>query len=133
MQQQIDDLMILVATNTSRIEALRRRADRADDRADAAEQRADRMEADALTAREVLAELQADGVLSREHVAQLDQALVSSRRIGAAVGLLMANRQITDEEALEILKGLSQRTNRKLRDIAEDLLEAANRDALQEA
>ena len=61
-------------------------------------------------------------MLNQEHVAELQAALVSSRTIGAAIGILMANRQVGQEDALTILKETSQRTNTKLRDLAETLV-----------
>ena len=134
LQSQVDDLASQVASNGGRIDALADRADTADaradeteERADVAESRADQMQADSLVDRELIAQLHADGVLSRDHVAQLEKALVSSRVIGAAVGILMVSRQATQDEALTILKQTSQRANRKLNDVAADLVDAANR------
>ena len=42
----------------------------------------------------------------------------SNREIGVAVGILMANHQLTDEQAFDLLSRVSQRTNRKLRLVA---------------
>ena len=133
-QRQIDELVAQVATNRARIDALTDRADAAhlhadtaQERADVAETRADQMQADSLLDRELIAQLQADGVLSRDHVAQLQKALLSSRHIGAAVGILMATRRVTQDEALAILKETSQRSNRKLHDVATELVEAVDR------
>ena len=132
MQQRIDDLLALLATNGARIDSLQDRADVAEERADVAEQRADQMQAASLVDREMIAELQVDGVLSRDHVAQLEKALMSSRVIGAAVGILMASRQVTQDRAFAMLSEASQRSNRKLHDRAADLVETANRgDLLQ--
>ena len=72
--------------------------------------------------RELIAALQADGVLHQEHVAELQAALTSSRTIGAALGILMSSRNLTQEEALVVLKETSQRTNTKLRDLAQTLV-----------
>jgi hypothetical protein len=55
-------------------------------------------------------------------VATLEQALTTNRRIGAAIGVVMAMEKVTYEGAFDILKRASQHTNRKLRDIAEDVL-----------
>jgi hypothetical protein len=106
LQRQIDELVAQVASNRARI---------------------DQIQADSLVDRELIAQLQADGALGRDHVAQLEKALLSSRQIGAAVGILMGSRQVTQDEALTILKATSQRSNRKLYDVAAELVESANR------
>ena len=124
MQHQLDELANRVTTNHGNIDALTMRADAADRRSDAADARADEMEARARVDRDMISELQAEGVLSREHIAQLEQALKSSRTIGAAIGLIMATRQVREEEAFQILKTASQNSNRKLRDLAEELVTA---------
>jgi hypothetical protein len=72
--------------------------------------------------REVIDHLVNDGVADRDKIAQLEEALVSCRRIGAAMGILMERRKITVEAAFELLKVRSQNTHRKLRDVADDLL-----------
>jgi len=59
--------------------------------------------------------------LSNE-VRQLKEALDSNRHIGMAMGLVMGQLQVTDEEAFDALRRISQNTNRKLRDIAEDVM-----------
>ena len=122
LQRQIDQLVDVVKSNREDIQGLTQRADAADVRADAAQARADDMEARSIVDRELIATLQADGVLHQEHVTELQTALVSSRTIGAALGILMASRNIGQAEALEVLKETSQRTNTKLRDLAETLV-----------
>lgn len=57
-----------------------------------------------------------------ETALNLQVALASNRRIGTAVGILMAQRRITDDAAFDLLRVTSQRTHRKLRDIAEDVV-----------
>jgi AmiR/NasT family two-component response regulator len=54
--------------------------------------------------------------------ANLRRALDHSRDIGAAVGVLMALRKVTREEALDLLRRTSQDQNRKLSDLALDVL-----------
>jgi hypothetical protein len=54
--------------------------------------------------------------------ANLQVALTSNRRIGIAIGILMAHHRITDTAAFELLREASQRAHRKLRDIAEDVV-----------
>jgi outer membrane murein-binding lipoprotein Lpp len=129
LQQQIDDLVAQVATNGARIDQLRReadaahvRADAAEERADSAERRVDHLHAESIIDREMIATLQADGILSRDHVAQLEEALISSRSIGAAIGILMASRQVSQDQAFLVLKEASQRSNRKLHDLAAELV-----------
>jgi GAF domain-containing protein len=48
----------------------------------------------------------------------LTQGLATRQEIGQAVGLLMAQRGCTAEESFALLKGASQRSNEKLRDVA---------------
>jgi AmiR/NasT family two-component response regulator len=40
-----------------------------------------------------------------------------------ALGIVMANRRITSERALDLLRQTSRRSNRKLRDVAADVVE----------
>jgi hypothetical protein len=58
----------------------------------------------------------------RHRADHLDRALMSGRRIGAAIGILMASRRLTEQQAFDALRVASQRGNRKLRDVAEDVL-----------
>lgn len=58
----------------------------------------------------------------RTKIANLDLALLTARRIGAAVGIVMAREQVTYEHAFERLCHRSQLTNTKLRDVAEHVL-----------
>lgn len=132
LQSQINDLVRQVTTNRASIDALVRRADASEHRADASEVRADAAEtrADALEARaqvdrDMIADLQRDGVLTQQHAAQMDEALKSSRTIGAAIGIIMASRRLGEAEAFEVLRAVSQNSNRKLRDLAADLVASA--------
>jgi hypothetical protein len=122
LQQQIDELVSVVTVNRGDIDGLIERADRAQIQAEAANLRADRIEERSALDRELIAELHAEGVLNQEHVAELQAALVSSRTIGAAIGILMSSRRIGQDDALTILKETSQRTNTKLRELAETLV-----------
>ena len=56
--------------------------------------------------------------VNRRHAEQLEAALASSRQIGTAIGILMARRLVTSDEAFAQLRDASQHLNRKLRDIA---------------
>ena len=57
---------------------------------------------------------------SSEHdrAEQMRAAVESNRVIGAAVGIMMARRGLSQDEAFALLSRASQRSNRKLRDIA---------------
>ncbi len=52
----------------------------------------------------------------------LEAALASNRRIGMAIGILMASLKITDEQAFDLLRMTSQHTHRKLREVAEEVI-----------
>lgn len=117
LQRQIDDMSRQMSANRVDIDALQSRAEKAEARSDDIEERA-------VVDREMLAELQADGVLSREHVDQLEGALRSSRTIGAAIGIIMAVTKVDEDAAFKILARSSQHKNRKLRDIAQEVVEA---------
>jgi GAF domain-containing protein len=54
----------------------------------------------------------------------LTSALQSNRDIGAALGVLMARLLVTREQAFDLMRIASQRSNRKLRDIAQDVLDS---------
>ncbi len=51
-------------------------------------------------------------------VAQLTAAVHSNRDIGAAIGILMALRRVTQPQAFDLLRQASQRLHVKLRDLA---------------
>jgi DNA-binding response OmpR family regulator len=82
-------------------------------------------------ARELLARVRVHRELARlrdyelaraeDKAANLAVALSSNRRIGVAVGVLMSTRQLTAEQAFEELKRTSQRLNRKVYDIADEV------------
>lgn len=59
---------------------------------------------------------------SSARAAQMEAGLVTSREIGAAVGILMATHGVSQEKAFEMLSQASQRLNRKLRDIASGIV-----------
>ncbi len=56
--------------------------------------------------------------MEQKKVENLEAALESSRQIGMAIGILMASRLLTAEQGFEELRRASQRTHRKVRDIA---------------
>jgi len=53
----------------------------------------------------------------------LEIALHTSRRIGIAVGVLMATRNLDEDQAFALLVTTSQRVNRKVRDLAEAIID----------
>lgn len=59
---------------------------------------------------------------ARDKIANLERALVSSRRIGAAIGVLMAHCQVTYDQAFALLCEASHVTHRKVRELAEEVL-----------
>jgi hypothetical protein len=60
--------------------------------------------------------------VAREENGHLREALLSNRDIGAATGILMALRGLTQPLAFDELRRSSQQTHRKLRDVAADVL-----------
>jgi tetrahydromethanopterin S-methyltransferase subunit F len=84
--------------------------------------RIDALEARVETNREVIRELRGEGLVARGRADNLEAALRSSRVIGAAVGIVMAERRCTQEEEFEVLRKASQDHNVKLRDVAEALV-----------
>jgi GAF domain-containing protein len=60
----------------------------------------------------------------QDKIDNLEQALVNSRRIGTAIGVLMASYRVTDEQAFDLLRIASQSRHRKLIAIAEDVIES---------
>ncbi|MEE1929649.1 ATP-binding protein [Streptomyces sp. TRM 70351] len=59
---------------------------------------------------------------AQDEAASLQRALASNRQIGTAMGVLMALRRISAEEAFALLRRTSQEQNRKLRDVADDVV-----------
>ena len=100
-QRQLSNLSERVDANTAKITALEDQAD-----------------VDA----KLIAALQAEGLLRQDHQEELQAALGTSRRVGAAIGILMASRGFTEDGAFNALASLGQNTNRKLRDIADELV-----------
>ncbi|MCU1537879.1 MAG: hypothetical protein JWP82_2230 [Humibacillus sp.] len=54
-------------------------------------------------------------------VAHLQQALLSSRVIGTAMGVIMSRHNVTRDQAFDLLRMASQNSNRKLRDVADEV------------
>jgi hypothetical protein len=115
LQHQVDKLRADLTINRADLDALQGRA--ADDH-----RRIDHLEERADLDGELIAELRAEGILSREQTSNLEEALRSSRKIGAAMGIIMASRRVDEDGAFAILRKASQNTNRKLRVIAEEVV-----------
>ena len=54
----------------------------------------------------------------------LERAVRSHRRIGVAVGILMARNNLTEEQAFDLLRIASQNSNTKLSDVADGVINA---------
>ncbi len=63
-------------------------------------------------------------------VGDLTQGMETRQVIGQAVGLLMAQRRCTADEAFDLLKGASQRNNEKLREVAARMVAGHESDVL---
>lgn len=57
---------------------------------------------------------------------QLQEALASRSVIDQALGVVMAQRKVDSEDAFAVLRTASSRTNRKLRDLASEIVEQAS-------
>jgi AmiR/NasT family two-component response regulator len=61
-----------------------------------------------------------DELQAAEHrIENLEAALVNARKIGAAIGIMMASEKLTYEQAFSFLSLASQRSNEKLSQVAE--------------
>ena len=60
---------------------------------------------------------------ARAEIDELREALVSNRVIGAAVGIIMERYDLDLDAALRFLKRVSSQHNRKLRELATELVE----------
>jgi AmiR/NasT family two-component response regulator len=69
-----------------------------------------------------------DLATAHDKIANLEIALKSGRRIGMAMGILMAQFRIREDAAFDMLREASQNRNRKLRDLAEDVILAGTLD-----
>ncbi len=63
------------------------------------------------------------GARQRARTEQLDRALESNREVGMAMGVLMAQGRMTRQEAFTVLRRASQHLNRKLHDVAVELVD----------
>lgn len=128
-ERRLDEIETAVTAIQANLHTLRQQASRADERAaehdarsDAQDARMDSMEAQSALDRRVFAQLQADGLVSDEHTAHLEKALSSSRRIGAAIGMVMHAKDVDEAGAFELLCRTSQHSNRRLRALADEIV-----------
>lgn len=64
-----------------------------------------------------------DRLLAAEtRIANLERALASNRRIGMALGVLMARHRLTEQQAFDVLRLQSSRRNVKLVELAEQVV-----------
>ena len=68
------------------------------------------------------AALALESAAARERNAELADALRSSRLIGMAMGIVMARRLLTPEQAFDVLRRGSRRQGRKVRDLAAEIV-----------
>ncbi|SDP63401.1 Signal transduction histidine kinase [Pedococcus dokdonensis] len=61
-------------------------------------------------------------VQDAQRAANLESALESNRVIGMAIGVLMSSHRVTSARAFELLRVRSNQTNRKLREVAEEVV-----------
>lgn len=59
---------------------------------------------------------------ARRRIENLETALQTNRRIGVAIGILMSRRGVSEADAFNLLAKASQLANRKLRDVAEEVV-----------
>jgi transcriptional regulator with GAF, ATPase, and Fis domain len=59
----------------------------------------------------------------RNQVTHLERALQSNRRIGMAIGILMATRRLVEKQAFDLLRSASQSRHRKLFQLADEVIE----------
>lgn len=55
-------------------------------------------------------------------IEHLHAALHTNRRIGMALGIVMHELQLDEDEAFDLLRRVSQNHNRKLHDVADDTI-----------
>lgn len=67
------------------------------------------------------ASLALEHTLRERDARNFEAALSSSRQIGTAIGIVMAQRRVTSDEAYTLLRRASQHLNRKLRDVAAEV------------
>lgn len=126
VQPQLDAIRRQMDINRTDIDALLTGTETNDQQHAHARHRIDQLETHVDIDREMILELHEAGMLQRDQVEQLELALRTSRTIGAAIGIIMSSRSATQDEAFAVLRSASQHTNRKLRDLAADIVHAGS-------
>lgn len=70
---------------------------------------------------------------AEDRAENLQAALQSSRDIGAAIGVVMSHHKVTREAAFDLLRTASQQLNRKLRDVAGEVVDTGTLPAARSA
>ncbi|MFI7062517.1 GAF and ANTAR domain-containing protein [Kribbella sp. NPDC050124] len=78
---------------------------------------------DDLAVAEILARHAAVAIATAREEASLAQAIDARKLVGQAMGILMERYDLESDQAFEVLKRYSQQHNRKLRDVAQELIE----------
>jgi len=73
-----------------------------------------------------LANANAELAVVEDQNRQLRDALISNRMIGVAVGIIMSQQRLSRDEAFALLRAQSQRSNRKVRELAELIAHAGS-------
>jgi GAF domain-containing protein len=87
--------------------------------------RTDAFDDDSVATAAILASFASVALAGARHASRADElevGLATNREIGAAIGILMATHKISQQEAFDLLSRASQRLNRKLRDIATNIV-----------
>jgi len=77
------------------------------------------------------AHLEVEAAAADKKIENLEVARVTHRRIGMAIGLIMAQLHVTEEQAFEILRQHSMHSNRKIAALAEDVIDAGRLEPLE--
>jgi chromosome segregation ATPase len=140
VERRLAELSATVAAGREDIEDLQTRVDTASQRADSSDEREvvqdtriEALEGHVDVDRAMIAELQAEGLLSTKQARELKEALSSSRKIGAAIGIVMAGQKVAEEMAFETLRKASQDSNTKLRVLAEEVVRTGDLGGLSTA
>jgi len=83
----------------------------------------DAFDADDLAVAHILARHASVAIARARQEASLAQAIDARKLVGQAMGILMERYDLDGDRAFEVLKRYSQQTNRKLRDVAQELID----------
>ncbi|MFC9690901.1 ANTAR domain-containing protein [Kribbella sp. NPDC056951] len=87
---------------------------------------ADAFGQDDLAVAHILARHASVAVATTRHEQQLAHAVDARKLVGQAMGILMERYDLDADRAFEVLRRYSQDTNRKLRDVAQELINTRN-------